>query len=64
MYVTPAQLDEVRTLLMMGWFLTGLLYVLLNWDEWRNPKAVASEMCKLHQRPLSECISQHEEPDD
>lgn len=55
MYVEPRSLDELRTLLIIGWLLTGVLYVVLNWDEWRRPTPPAVEQCKLHQRPLSEC---------
>jgi hypothetical protein len=33
----------------------------VNWGEWR-PTKIKVEFCKLHSRPLTECIAQHKEP--
>lgn len=66
MEVTPEQLDELRALLMIGWFATCALLAIVNWDiisgaaAKQPPKLV--EFCKLHSRPLTECIAQHKEP--
>lgn len=62
MYVTADQLAELRILLILGWAAAGALFLIQNWPE-RQPPPKAVEQCKLHQRPLSECISQHEDPD-
>jgi hypothetical protein len=61
MYIAPEQLDSLRTLLIIGWALTGLLYVLQNWEEWTKPKAAPVQHCQLHRCPLPQCVSQHEE---
>jgi hypothetical protein len=57
--VTPEQLNELRFILMVGWFAACLLLLLVNWDELRTPKKPKAEFCKLHSRPITECTSQH-----
>lgn len=55
-YGDPRWLSELQTALVVGYF----FLIVLAFMVWERPTPPRIEFCKLHSRPLAECIHLHD----